>query len=113
MSRYYLRPIGDETQYSDAGDYPARPPNRPGFEWIQGNPPPTASRLVKNPLPQKLAEEFDKLPDEVQARFYPLKAAVKLAIEEGKRTIAKEIIQGTAVPAELQSVKDKLLSMFP
>lgn len=67
----------------------------------------------RNPLHAVLDAIFVVLPVEVRAQFYPLKAAIKLAIEVGDIEAAMAIIQGTPVPPDLQAVKDAMLASFP
>lgn len=63
-------------------------------------------------LPQQLDAVFNQLPVEARAQFYPLKAAVKLALEQGDTSAALAIIQAVDVPPELQDAKDSLLNLF-
>ena len=63
-------------------------------------------------LAPTLDAQFNALPVEVRAQFYPLKAAIKLALEQGDTLAALAIVQGAPVPPELQEQKDAMLSLF-
>lgn len=109
---YYLQPIGDTSQFSDAADYSARPANREGFVWVKGKPPQKATVYRTLSTSDRLDAEFKKLPLTVQAQFYPLKAAVKLALEQGETGVAAEIVRSAAVPPEFEGVRAKLLEFL-
>lgn len=98
-----------------------------GLDWLDESPKPTLAeiegkyplylaeqerlkRLVE--LPAELDALFNALPLEVRAQFYPLKAAVKLAFEQGDTLAALAIIQNTQVPPELEDEKASLLALF-
>lgn len=63
-------------------------------------------------LAQRLDEIFQALPAVARAQFYTLKAAVKIAFESSDYEAAKLIIQNTAVPPELEAIKQQLLGEF-
>lgn len=65
------------------------------------------------PIAQQLDTVFDSLAPEIQADFSPLKAAVKLEIEQNHLDIAKLIIQRASVPPELEPVRTQMLSLLP
>ena len=115
MTKRYLRPIGDDTQYSDAADYPTMPPVRDGFEWVEGTPPENAIPYRVPTLAQQLDALFSAQPTAVKAQFYTLKAAIKLALEVVPPDLetAKLMIENTEVPEELEAIKDGLLALFP
>jgi hypothetical protein len=98
-----------------------------GLNWLDASPKPTLQEIeAKHPLyladieqKRKLAElpvqmdaVFNALPPEVRGAFYPQKAAVKLAFEQGDTLAALAIVQNAVVPPELQEVKDSLLDVF-
>ena len=99
--------------FSDFADYPQGEPfpAPSGATWVNGDP----VNLPAN-KPLSLAERLDtvfmQLPPEVRGQFYPLKAAVKLALEQGDTLGALAIIQITSVPTDLQDAKDAMLSIF-
>lgn len=64
------------------------------------------------PLSQVLNTIFESLPLESQADLAPLKAAVKLELEQGRLEMVKLIIQRAAVPVELEVVKTQMLNVF-
>lgn len=66
-----------------------------------------------SPLSGKLTAIFESLPLELQADFAPLKAAVKLELDQGHMDVAKLIIQRAKVPAELEPLRAQMLEAFP
>lgn len=98
-----------------------------GLDWLDESPKPSLNDLeAKYPLyqaeqerlkklteiPVQLDAVFNDLPLPVRAQFYPLKAAVKLAFEQGDTLAALAIIQNTQVPPELEGEKAALLALF-
>lgn len=63
-------------------------------------------------LPDELDNIFKDLPVPIRAQFFPLKAAIKLALEQGDVMAALEIIDMTEVPPELVPLKDEMLNKF-
>lgn len=64
------------------------------------------------PLNVRLDGIFNGLPVEIRAQFYPLKAAIKLALEQGDTEAAEAIIATAPVPSELEAVRQSLLQQF-
>jgi hypothetical protein len=64
------------------------------------------------PLAQQLDVVFSSLPLETQADFAPLKAAVKLELDQDHTEIASLIIQRATIPAELETVRQNLLGIL-
>lgn len=71
-----------------------------------------AFRNPPAPLSVILDTIFNQLPAEVRAQFFPLKAAVKLALDQGDLEAAKYIVQLTTVPPELEGAKTQMLAVF-
>lgn len=87
---------------------------------IPMTPEEIAQRQAEEALPkpppsiaEQLEEVFRTLPVEVRAQFYPLKAGIKVALEERDLPMAKAIIQGATVPYELKGTQQSLLQVFP
>lgn len=55
---------------------------------------------------------FAELPIATRASLAPLKAAVKVEIEEGNFDVVAEIINQTVVPPELDAAKQQLLAIL-
>lgn len=96
---------------SDCGDYPAQPEARVEGVWQTGLPP------VNSPEPQSITERLRQafeaeLPPEAQADLAPLKAAVKMELEQNRPDIARLIIQRAAIPPELESIRVGLLQLI-
>ncbi len=70
-------------------------------------------RQPKPTLGEKLDSIFSGLPVEIRAKFSPLKAGIKLELDQGDLEVAKEIIKTATVPSELEAVRQSLLSQFP
>ena len=64
------------------------------------------------PLDQQLNAVFSSLPLETQADFAPLKAAVKLELDQAHIEIASLIIQRASIPAELESARQTMLDIL-
>lgn len=75
---------------------------------IQINP----DRIVI-PLADRLDAAFSALPLDLQAQFSPLRAAIKLELDQGRNAIAKRVIELATVPPELEAQKEALLTLFP
>ncbi len=113
MPQYYLRPIGDDSQFSDFSEYTEIPFNAPeGLEWIQGAPPDYATVYRKKTLADQLNDIFKAQSPEIRGAFGTLKAAVKVALDEGDTLAALVIINAAEVPEEFQAVKDSMLALF-
>jgi len=65
------------------------------------------------PLSEQLNQLFATLPQEQQADLSPLKAAVKLELEQSQTEIARLIIERAAIPTELESLRQSMLALFP
>lgn len=65
------------------------------------------------PLADQLNQVFSALQPEQQADLSPLKAAVKLELDQNRLGIARLIIQRATIPAELESVRQDMLTRFP
>jgi hypothetical protein len=98
-----------------------------GLVWLDESPKPTLAEIeAQHPayladierkkklaeLPNELDAVFNALPVLVRAQFFPLKASVKLAFEQGDTEAALEIIKIAQVPPELESSKASLLALF-
>jgi hypothetical protein len=69
--------------------------------------------LPPPPLQTQLNALFElALTPEQQADLAPLKAAVKLELEQGRANIAKLIIQRATIPAELEPLRQQMLGAF-
>lgn len=73
-------------------------------EW-EAPPPPL-------PLSEQLHGMFEVLAPELQADLAPLKAAVKLELDQGRVDIARLIIERAPVPAELEPLRKQMLEAF-
>jgi uncharacterized protein YfaP (DUF2135 family) len=66
------------------------------------------------PLTNQLNAIFEQsLAPELQADLAPLKAAVKLELDQGRANIAKLIIQRATIPVELEPLRTQMLEVFP
>lgn len=109
MNFYLLRQDGT---ISDVGDYPEEPAARPEGTWQQGHPP--ADSVSIQPLSERLRETFEgELPPEAQADLAPLKAAVKMELEQNRPHIARLIIERATIPDTLEMVRAALLTLLP
>jgi hypothetical protein len=78
----------------------------------------TARQAEENALPaplpigQQLNNLFGSLTPELQADFAPLKAAVKLELDQGNTAIALLIIQRATIPNELESIRQAMLDVL-
>lgn len=64
------------------------------------------------PLIEQLRDLFEELSPELQADLAPLKAAVRLEMEQNRPEIARLIIERAAVPAELETIRQAMLEKF-
>lgn len=109
MKFYLLR---SDNTISDYGDYPQEPPKRDEGTWQAGSPPENSKELL--PLTEQLRQAFETgLPFEVQADLAPLKAAVKMELEQNRSEIARLIILRASIPEELESIRQALLNLIP
>lgn len=110
--RFYLRPVGNTGVYSDAADYPEPPPSREGFEWVPGEPPADAEVYRPLDLAGRLNEMFQALDPVAQADLAPLKAAVKLELDQGRLEIARLVIGRAQIPADMETLRQQMLACF-
>ncbi|WP_303673473.1 hypothetical protein [Vampirovibrio chlorellavorus] len=109
MNFYLLRHDGT---ISDAGDYPQQPEAREEGSWQPGRPP--VNSLELQPLTEQLRLVFETdLPAEMQADLAPLKAAVKMELEQNRPHIARLIIQRATIPEALEALRQGMLSLLP
>ncbi|HEY9685474.1 MAG TPA: hypothetical protein V6C52_00715 [Coleofasciculaceae cyanobacterium] len=101
MKRAIATAPGEPTQHVDltAEEIAAR-------QVEENTPPPPL------PLSEQLNAIFETLPAEIQADFAPLKAAVKLELDQKREHIARLIIQRATIPPELESLRQALLEAF-
>lgn len=106
---YLLRPDGS---YSDAAYYPDVPLERPDGQWVEGYPE-GLNAYRENSLADQLDAVFSQQPVDLQAQFSPLRAAIKLELDQGRNAIAKRVIELAQVPPELEAQRTALLALFP
>lgn len=63
-------------------------------------------------IPLELAEIYKGMPSAQRAQFAPLMAGVESLFKLGDTEAVQQLIMGTPVPAELQSLKDQMLAKF-
>lgn len=108
MNFYLLRHDGT---ISDAGDYPQQPEAREEGTWQAGFPPANSPELLS--LTERLRLVFENdLPTEIQADLAPLKAAVKMELEQNRPHIARLIIQRANIPEALEDLRQTLLDVL-
>lgn len=61
----------------------------------------------------QMASILDALPVAVQASLWPTRIAVEQALDRGRLDIARQLVQDTQVPAELEDAKNSILALFP
>jgi hypothetical protein len=90
-----------------------------GSEDIDMTPEEIAQRQTEEneppppmPLGAQLNNLFSTLTPELQADFAPLKAAVKLELDQSNAAIAKLIIQRATIPAELENIRQAMLDIL-
>jgi hypothetical protein len=105
---YLLRPDGS---YSDLANYPEQPAPREDGEWVEGIPYGLIS-FRPLALADQLDAVFSQQPVDLQAQFSPLRAAIKLELDQGRLDIAKRVIELAPVPPELEAQKEALLALF-
>lgn len=107
---YLLRPDGT---FTDFNDYPEQPAEREDGEWVQGDP---TGLVLHIPRPVTLADKLDAVFSQqdidLQAQFSPLRAAIKLELDQGRYAIAKRVIEMAAIPEELESQRQALINLF-
>jgi hypothetical protein len=89
---------------------------KPSLKEIEAKLPAYLEEVAKKENLKKLPDELDNifkdLPVPIRAQFFPLKAAIKLALEQGDIMAALEIINMTEVPPELAPLKGQMLNKF-
>lgn len=117
--KYFL--LRTDLTWSDFGDYPSVPANRPDGIWVEGEPPSDVPQFVPKDLNKMLEEAFLSLipkhygqpymDDVVVGRIMQAKVAVTEANlinpELGKATI-----RGLELPPELNADRDQLLAIY-
>lgn len=102
-----------------------------GVEYLDGLPPPTQDELdasreaaqaawdleqALDSLPQRRVEMvalFDSLSIEQQAALFSTRVAVEQALDRGLIDVARQIVLGAVIPAELEPVRTAILNKFP
>lgn len=107
MPKFYL--LHTDGTFSDAGSYPAQPDNRDDGQWVEGEP----TGAVFRTLADELDAVFSQQSIDLQAQFSPLRAAIKLELDQGRYPIAKRVIELATIPPELEPQRQALLAMFP
>lgn len=100
-------------------------------EYLDDLPPPTPAELdatradaqaawdlqqALDSLPQRRAEMaalFDGLPIEQQAALFATRVAVEQALDRGLIDVARQIVLGAVIPAELEPTRAAILDKFP
>jgi hypothetical protein len=96
---------------SDCGDYPEQPEARVEGVWQTGLPP--ANSQEPQSIIEQLRQAFEaELSLEAQADLAPLKAAVKMELEQNRPGIARLIIQRATIPPELEAIRAGLLRLI-
>lgn len=89
-----------------------------GAEEVDMTPEEITARQAEEALPQpvpvasQLDAIFGTLTPETQADLAPLKAAVKLELEQGRIEIVVLIIQRAQIPEELEPVRHSMLEVL-
>jgi len=65
--------------------------------------------IHRKPLRERLKLILLQLPDETQAQFGIVAAAIDLALQNGKPNVAKLELEALTLPAELESVRAQML----
>lgn len=119
MTRYFFSEEGNYLGGFDGSGALAMLPK--GAIQVEQPPAHGLDRLVDGVIvpyvpPVSLAEElnavFQTLDEDTQADLAPLKAAVKLELDQGRAGIAKRIIRRANIPPELESVREAMLEKF-
>lgn len=108
----HIRPTNDASKYLSAGYYgeDLTPPF--GYEIIEGPPPVDAVQVTIKGLVERLNDIFDEQETALRAQFAPLKAAVRILIEDNDTEAAQAVIVGASIPQELEPVRAALLAEF-
>jgi hypothetical protein len=61
-------------------------------------------------LPGILDSQFNSLPAAIRAQCFPLKAAIKLALEQSDFAAAREMVVQAIVPSELSDLKQSMIN---
>ncbi len=125
MPRLYLRPVGDDAQFSDAADYAEDTPFPvpSGMEWVPGNPPSHAMPVRKLSLNASLEGAFLNLilKHKDKPYFTPRVAydvmAAKFGITnanqvESIRWMASMVLRGVPLPTEMEADRDVLVELM-
>lgn len=134
MARLYLRPVSNASQFSDLADYANNPPfTAPdGFEWMEGEPPESATAYLKlDPLQQleqiiTLGQQemaSNPLPSDIQKQIFDLELFVQNYYRRGAMALIQDSIQGfviddtrTDVTADqrnlVATLKNQMLGVF-
>lgn len=67
---------------------------------------------VPKPVLDQLKDIFVGLPEATQAQLGPLASAVYMFLEQDNPTVAKLVIEGAQIPAELEAVRAQMLGKF-
>lgn len=70
------------------------------------------SRETAIPIGERLNLLFSSLDEDNQADLSPLKAAIKLELDQGRLNIAKRIIERATIPPALESARSVFLAEF-
>lgn len=108
-----LSPLGYADNVSEAVPPGAPPIFRPLTQAEVQQRQIDAAQVPDVPLSEQLNNIFSALDPNLQADLAPLKAAVKLELEQGRTDIAKLIIQRAAIPPELEPLRQQMLEQFP
>lgn len=95
------------------------------LDWLDESPKPSLNDLeAKYPLylaeqerlrkltelPFELDAVFNALPANLRAQFFPLKASVKLALDQADLAAAREIVLQASVSTELAALKQSMIN---
>ncbi len=61
----------------------------------------------------QMAAILDALPVTIQATLWPTRVAVEQALDRGRLDIARELVEATDVPPDLEETKEQILALFP
>ena len=112
--RQYLRRLDDPAQFMNYADYPdGYPGDIPqGFELVTGELPVDAIPYRQKSLGDKLNDIFKTQSAEIRGAFGTLKAAVKIALDEGDLEAAEYMITNVDVPEALESIRTQMLTLL-
>lgn len=74
-----------------------------------------AQQATVKALASELRQIFDTLDDDAQALFYQTKTQISDALREGRKGVAKKIIENIVIPnelSELENKKNQMLELF-